>query len=926
VSSPDIRRIERDILPLWEHAFEPDPTDGEKFYLTVAYPYPSGAMHVGHGRTYIAPDVIARFWRMRGRTVLYPMAFHVTGAPVIGISKRIARGDPRAVSLYRDLYKVPADVLARFVDPLAIVRHFSDEYQRVMSSCGISIDWRRRFTTVDPQYSRFIEWQWKHLREGNHVLKGAHPVRFCPQCDNPVGDHDLLEGDKAEILRFTLVMFRWNDTFIPTATLRPETIYGVTNLWVNPEVTYVRILLDGSPWIVSREAAEKLSFQDHTVEVTGEIPGTALIGQTVSHPFCGTVPILPARFVDPDMASGIVMSVPAHAPFDYIALRDLQAHGEYAGIEPVPLITVPGYGRLPARDAVERAGIANQDDPRMDALTQEVYGAEFAHGRLYDQYGGSSVREARDSVASLMNAQYGSLPMYEFDTRSVVCRCGSKVVVKILHDQWFLQYSDPAWKEQVADLIGRMDLVPPEVRAEFERTVDWLKDWACSRRVGLGTRLPWDPDWLIEPLSDSTVYMAYYTIAHHLKTMSADLLTPEVFDYIFLGKESPGLPEQEKLDRMRREFLFWYPYDFRFSAKDLISNHLTFQLFHHVAIFPEPCLPRGMVVFGMGLLNGAKMSSSKGNVFLLEDAVEEFGADTVRMFLVGSAEPWQDFDWRNELVTSTRKQIDRFMSTILEGRPGKEGQGSLDRWLESRLQGHIARTTEALERFQTRQALQEAFFGIESDLKWYRKRLPAESSGSPFLGDLYSAWIRLLSPFIPFTCEFLWGEIGNGGLVSYAPWPVSDPAAIDGRVELSEELLARTVEDIESILKIIQLAPSSITLYTAPAWKREIFSTVAAAEDKTTVVREIMKNGEMRKRGKEVPDTVRQCTTLIHRLPPQVVAGLTGNLLDELAIFSAAAGFLSREFGVPVSVRDAGESSHAKAAFALPFKPAIVIE
>ncbi|NYT08008.1 MAG: class I tRNA ligase family protein, partial [Methanomicrobiales archaeon] len=225
MSSPDIRRIERDILPLWEHAFEPDPTDGEKFYLTVAYPYPSGAMHVGHGRTYIAPDVIARFWRMRGKTVLYPMAFHVTGAPVIGISKRIARGDPKAVSLYRDLYKVPEDVLAQFVDPLAIVRHFSDEYQRVMGSCGISIDWRRRFTTVDPQYSRFIEWQWKHLREGNHVLKGAHPVRYCPQCDNPVGDHDLLEGDKAEILRFTLVMFRWNDAVIPTATLRPETIY-----------------------------------------------------------------------------------------------------------------------------------------------------------------------------------------------------------------------------------------------------------------------------------------------------------------------------------------------------------------------------------------------------------------------------------------------------------------------------------------------------------------------------------------------------------------------------------------------------------------------------------------------------------------------------------------------------------------------------
>jgi leucyl-tRNA synthetase len=147
VSGPDMGQLESDALAAWDRAFEANPSDREKFYITVAYPYPSGAMHVGHGRTYIVPDVIARFWRMRGREVLYPMAFHVTGAPVIGISKRIARGDPKAVTLYRDLYKVPEQTLKEFVDPLAIVRHFSEEYARVMRQCGLSIDWRRRFTS-----------------------------------------------------------------------------------------------------------------------------------------------------------------------------------------------------------------------------------------------------------------------------------------------------------------------------------------------------------------------------------------------------------------------------------------------------------------------------------------------------------------------------------------------------------------------------------------------------------------------------------------------------------------------------------------------------------------------------------------------------------------------------------------------------------
>ncbi|MFZ1957607.1 MAG: leucine--tRNA ligase, partial [Methanoregula sp.] len=632
MSEFDLGKFEKEAHDQWARAFESNPSDREKFYLTVAFPYPSGAMHVGHGRTYIVPDVIARFWRMRGRQVLFPMAFHVTGAPVVGISKRIARNDPKTIHLYRDLYKVPQDVLAEFTEPLTIVKHFAAEYQRVMTSCGLSIDWRRRFITVDPTYSKFVEWQWKHLYEAGHVIKGAHPVRYCTVDDNPVGDHDLLEGDKAEVIKFTLVMFHYGDAFIPTATLRPETIHGVTNLWANPNVTYVRALVDGKPWIVSKEAAEKLVLQDHTVEVQEEIEGKDLVDKTVTHPLCGTIPILPADFVDPDMATGMVMSVPAHAPFDYIALRDLQQQGKYTQIKPIPLIKVEGYGEVPAQDAVERAGIRHQMDSRMDALTQEIYSAEFSKGKLFGKYGGQPVRVAREEVAQEMYEKYHSVVMYEFDTRPVICRCGNKVKVKILHDQWFLKYSDPARKQQAGDHLKDMALVPPEVRAEFDRTVGWLKDWACTRRVGLGTRFPWDPAQLIEPLSDSTVYMAYYTIAHKIREIDPKLLTPAVFDYIFLGKKSPDLPEKKRLDAMREEFLYWYPYDFRFSAKDLISNHLTFQIFHHVTIFPKDKLPKGMVVFGMGLLNGAKMSSSKGNVFLLEDAVSEFGADTVRMF------------------------------------------------------------------------------------------------------------------------------------------------------------------------------------------------------------------------------------------------------------------------------------------------------
>lgn len=153
-------------------------------------------------------------------------------------------------------------------------------------------------------------------------------------------------------------------------------------------------------------------------------------------------------------------------------------------------------------------------------------------------------------------------------------------------------------------------------------TLDWLREHACSRTYGLGSKLPWDEKWLIESLSDSTIYMAYYTVAHLLQgntfdgkglsqekysslasanflifrqigknalDVTADQMTPEVWDYIFF-KEAP-VPKssvaKEKLDLLKKEFSFWYPVDLRVSGKDLVPNHLTYFLYNHVAIWPE---------------------------------------------------------------------------------------------------------------------------------------------------------------------------------------------------------------------------------------------------------------------------------------------------------------------------------------------------
>ena len=147
-----VTELEKKWQKKWQEAklFESNPDNREKMYVTVAFPYPSGAMHVGHGRTYTVPDVYARFKRMQGFNVLFPMAWHVTGAPVVGIAKRIERHDKWTMDIYKIVHQEPQDELEKYVHAEYIVKYFSSEYHNDMVDMGYTIDWRREFRTIDP--------------------------------------------------------------------------------------------------------------------------------------------------------------------------------------------------------------------------------------------------------------------------------------------------------------------------------------------------------------------------------------------------------------------------------------------------------------------------------------------------------------------------------------------------------------------------------------------------------------------------------------------------------------------------------------------------------------------------------------------------------------------------------------------------------
>ena len=952
------QELEADWRERWatEGRYEPDPTttadpdDEETTFITVPYPYPSGGMHIGHARTYTVPDVYARYRRQQGDDVLFPMAWHVTGTPIIGAVERLEKREEKQMSVLQDTYNVSDDVLSELETPMGYAHHFIEEhYKTGMQSLGLSVDWRREFTTNDDRYSKFITWQYETLKQRGRLEKGLHPVKYCTEQENPVTTHDLLEGEDVEYQEYTLVKFSQGETTVPMATLRPETVRGVTNAYINPDANYVEATVDGETWVISQEAAEKLELQDHAVDIDREFTGSEFVGERVTNPVTGDeIIVLPASFVDSDSATGVVMSVPAHSPDDYLALQEAKADTErlesygidpekVEAIEPVPILDVEGYGEVPAKDAVESAEITDSNDPNLKEVTQDVYNAEFHTGRLHKEYGEYAdelIEDVRDELAAAYREQGAFGAMYDFP-EPVISRAGGKVVVAY-QDTWFLTYNDDDWKQLAKQVVEQMDTTPENTRGEYDHTIDWLNEWPCIRNYGLGTRLPWDDSFVIEPLSDSTIYMAYYTIAHRLDEIPVEDLDQEFFDALFYGADAVEGEVDERALELREEWQYWYPVSQRFSANDLISNHLTFYLFHHAELFDQSQWPEGITIMGMGLLEGEKMSSSKGHVVLPGKAIGEYGADTVRFFLLNSAEPWQDYDWRADQVAGVEKQLTRFWNRaqqlIEREEPTIDPETDLehiDRWLCSKLQETIEQVTRAVENSETRSASQAAFYGFDEHLKWYRRRADLDRPSAQWtLRYVLETRLRLLAPFIPFMTNELHEQL-TGTPAEDAPWPEADSEWQSARTETEERQIERLTDDIQDILTVTEQDPETIRVYVAADWKQSVFETVRETGTNVgQVMGEVMGDPDLRERGNEVNDLVQELVELVRGLDDDVLAVM--DEVDEVSTYETAVAFLEREYDATIEVYaedgDEIEDPENRASKAIPFRPAIHIE
>ncbi|GAA6074797.1 leucine--tRNA ligase, cytoplasmic, partial [Tachysurus ichikawai] len=359
-----------------------------------------------------------------------------------------------------------------------------------------------------------------------------------------------------------------------------------------------------------------------------------------------------------------------------------------------------------------------------------------------------------------------------------------------------------------------------ETRKNFEATLAWLQEHACSRTYGLGTRLPWDEKWLIESLSDSTIYMAYYTVAHLLQGgvlngqgpsplgIRPEQMTREVWDFIFF-KSAPfpktNIPK-EHLQRLRREFEYWYPVDARVSGKDLVPNHLSYYLYNHVAMWPDDKgkWPRAVRANGHLLLNSEKMSKSTGNFLTLSQAIEKFSADGMRLALADAGDTVEDANFVEAMADAGILRLYTWVEWVKEIisnqnnlRTGPADTFN-DRVFVSEMNSGIIRTEQHYERMMYKEALKTGFFEFQAAKDKYRE-LAIEGMHRDLVFEFIENQTLLLAPICPHLCEYTWNLLGKSESLMKASWPAAGP--VDEVLIRSSQYLMETAHDLRLRLK-----------------------------------------------------------------------------------------------------------------------------
>ncbi|KAH8687396.1 hypothetical protein BGZ60DRAFT_475400 [Tricladium varicosporioides] len=844
---------------------------------------------------------------------------------------------------------IPTEEIYRFADPQYWLEYFPPLCQRDLTNFGARIDWRRSFVTTDanPYYDAFIRWQMNRLKELKKIKFGKRYTIYSPKDGQPCMDHDRSEGEAVGPQEYTalkLLVKEWApeaeatikskvpegaEVFFVPATLRPETMYGQTCCFVGPKINYgVFKVSEMEFYVITDRAARNMAYQgifpqNGVYEKVAELVGSACVGTLVHAPLSvhKEVRILPMESVLPTKGTGVVTSVPSDSPDDFATITDLAKKADYYGIkkewaelEIIPIISTPSYGDLTAPFLVKKLKIASpKDTKQLEEAKELAYKEGYYQGTMvFGDFKGEKVEAAKPKVREqLIKAKEGFA--YSEPERKVVSRSGDDCCVALM-DQWYLDYGEESWREVALKYVDNADskglnTFSSETKNGFEGVLNWLNQWACARTYGLGSKLPWDPQFLVESLSDSTIYMAYYTISHYLhkdifgKTPGLagarpEQMTDEVWDYVFARRElDDGILKgsgisKEALASMRREFEYWYPLDLRVSGKDLIPNHLTFFLYIHLAIFPPEYWPKAVRANGHLLLNGEKMSKSTGNFMTLDEMVRKYGADASRIALADAGDGVADANFEEDVADNNvlrlftlREWCEEQVKDQENLRSG-EKNGFLDALFENEMNSIVREAKGHFEDTNYKLALKSALYDFTGARDFYREASVA--AGIKMHKDLILQYIELqallLAVIAPHWSEYIWLEVLNKpSTIQNALFP-EVPAAIPS-LTAAREYVRVTASNITSAEAAQQKKkakgkdigydlkkPKKLSIFAAakfPGWQQKYIELVREAwNPETKSVNDKELNGKISKMGE-----MKKAMPFVQMLKKRLVGG-----------------------------------------------------
>ncbi len=897
----DHKDIENKWQRFWAEAttfeVQEDP-DKEKYYVLEMFPYPSGKLHMGHVRNYTIGDALARFKRMQGHNVLYPMGYDSFGLPAENAAIE-HKANPRLWT-YEKINQMRGQQI----------------------QMGFSYDWSRMVKTCEPQYYKWNQWIFLKLMEKGLAYRKSAPVNWCEKCQTVLANEqvvngscwrcgtevtekeleqwflkitayadELLEGinkltewpERVRVMQANWIgksegveiFFRVKDSHhvISTFTAHWNTIYGVTFLVLAPEHPLALELVKGTP--KEKQALKFVSEMKRLSRIDRVNPDKEKLGFDLGvkavNPVTGQeIPVFLTNFVLMDYGTGAVMGTPAHDQ------RDFEFAKKY-GLE-VKVVIQPKNEKL-AESGMKKAftgeGLMVESGP-FNGLSSVEAMPKVATHLVKERLAKRAVNyKIRDWLVSRQRFWGTPIP---------VVYCGKCGVVPVPEDQLPVRLPDMAEFGMSGNPLERVkpfvETTCPKCRSKARRETDTMDTFV-----------------------DSSWYFLRYCSPRE---------TGQPFDGKKVGH--------------------WMPVDQYIGGIEHAILHLLYARFFTKALrdmglvkVDEPF--KRLLAQGMVLKDGAKMSKSLGNVVDPGQIIERFGADTARVFILFAALPEKEFEWSDQGVESSRKFLERVYRLVEECK-GKLAKGEVkekqltqsERLLFSKTHRAIQRATECMEGMRFNYAISAAMEFAndigrlecnDKNVKWFAVR----------------SLVQLLSPFAPHLAEELWQAIKEKGFVSLSKWPEFDEAKIDKAAEAAEAFVESVKADLKQVLELSKIGkPKAAYVFTAAKWKWAAFAAVKQAcggrPDVGAAMKAIMSNVSFRSKGKEAEAFAKNAAKR---------AAETGELveIDEGAALRDAAAALSKEIRVRVVVEPEEKPSRDplnKARNAFPLKPAIYIE